>query len=262
MRGRLAVMVCRVVTALALSMLAVAPVPAASRAAKGTKAAKAANGYAATQAAARRGDAKAAFRLALMHLDGSGAPRKPTEAARYMKMAAERGHARAQYYLGTFYHEGTGVKRDSAAAALWIGKAAAGGDAEAQYAYGMVLLSGDGVPVDKVRAIEWLGKASRQGNEGARDVLQELVAFQGRPTEIRALEPSISAAGPAHRPEAGTTGARLEGKGVVLDQGEFSLKFSMPGLGNTGDPYRTTTDEKLWEHLQGGSFEIIYRPGK
>ncbi|WP_232008905.1 tetratricopeptide repeat protein [Geobacter sulfurreducens] len=259
MRGRAAVMVCRVVTALALSMLAVAPVPAASRSAKG---AKAANGYAATQAAARRGDAKAAFRLALMHLDGNGAPRKPAEAARYMKMAAERGHVRAQYYLGTFYHEGTGVKRDSAAAARWIGKAAAGGDAEAQYAYGMVLLSGDGVPVDKVRAIEWLGKASRQGNEGARDVLQELVAFQGRPTEIRTLEPSISTAGPAHRPEGGTTGARLEGKGVVLDQGEFSLKFSMPGLGNTGDPYRTTTDEKLWEHLQGGSFEIIYRPGK
>ncbi|HMN03237.1 tetratricopeptide repeat protein [Geobacter anodireducens] len=259
MRDRAAVVVCRVVTALALSMLAVAPVWAASRTAKG---AKAANGYAATQAAARRGDAAAAFRLALMHLDGNGAPRKPAEAARYMKMAAERGHVRAQYYLGTFYHEGTGVKRDSAAAAYWIGKAAAGGDAEAQYAYGMVLLSGDGVPVDKVRAMEWLGKASRQGNEGARDVLRELVAFQGRPTEIRSLEPTISSAGPAVRGETGATGARLEDKGVVLDQGEFSLKFSMPGLGSTGDPYRTTTDEKLWEHLQGGTFEIIYRPGK
>lgn len=222
---------------------------------------------AATRAAVRRGDPRAAFRLALMHLDGAGASRSPAEAARYMKMAAERGHVRAQYYLGTFYHEGTGVKRDRKAAARWIGKAAAAGDAEAQFAYGMLLLSGDGVAVDKVQAMEWLGKASRQGNEGARDVLQELVAFQGRPPELRTLGPELATAPSAPRSEVPDSGGpRLEGKGVVLNQGEFSLKFSMPDAkeadaASTTTPRSTGILDRLQEY-QGGKFEIIYRPGK
>ncbi|WP_298439082.1 tetratricopeptide repeat protein [Geobacter sp.] len=219
------------------------------------------NGYAAMRAAARRGDSRAAFMLALIYLDGAGVPSDPVTAARYMKMAAQGGLVRAQYYLGTFYHEGTGVREDRRAAARWIGKAASAGDAEAQYAYGLLLLSGDGVPVDKVQAIDWLGRASRHGNEGARDVLQELVSFQGRPTELRALHPTLSASSPMPRREGNDGGPRLAEKGVILDEGEFSLKFSLPGLTGAKSPYPTAADENLWNRLQGGTFEIIYRPG-
>ncbi|WP_298269238.1 tetratricopeptide repeat protein [Geobacter sp.] len=219
------------------------------------------NGYAAMRAAARRGDSRAAFMLALIYLDGAGVSRDPVAAARHMKTAAKGGLVRAQYYLGTFYHEGTGVGEDRRAAARWIGKAASAGDAEAQYAYGLLLLSGDGVPADKVQAIEWLGRASRQGNEGARDVLQELVSFRGRPTEVRALHPTISASSSSPRREGNDGGPRLAEKGVILDEGEFSLKFSLPGLTGARSPYPTAVDENLWNRLQGGTFEIIYRPG-
>lgn len=220
------------------------------------------NGLAAARAAARKGDSRAAYMLALRYLYGSGAPRDPAAAARYMKMAAERGLVRAQYYLGTFYYEGTGVNQDRRLAARWIGKAAAAGDAEAQYAYGMLLLSGEGVPVDKVKAIDWLGKASRQGNEGARDVLQELVSFRGRPVEVRSLDSTVAAPPAASRSEGSDGGPRLAEKGVILDQGEFSLKFSLPGFSDTRATSPAAPDEKLWNRLQGGTFDIIYRPGK
>ena len=197
-----------------------------------------------------------------MLLNGTGVVRNPAEAARFMKIAAERGHVRAQYSLGTFYHEGTGVKQDQKEAARWIARAAAGGDAEAQYAYGLLLLSGDGVPVDKVQAMEWLGKASRQGSEGARDVLQELVAMPGRATEIRSLETTIVASPSAHRRGNAGGGTHVEGMGVSLDEGEFSLRFSMPHLKEAIAPAYppSSLDKRGWERIQGGTFEIIYRP--
>lgn len=223
----------------------------------------AAREYARTREAAKRGDANASFRLALMLLNGQGVAPNRAEAARFMKIAAELGHVRAQYILGTFYHEGTGVKQDQKAAARWIARAAAGGDAEAQYAYGLLLLSGGGVPVDKVRAMEWLGKASRQGSEGARDVLRELVAFTGRPPEIRSLEPIITAPSSGLRGGDADGGTRLEGMGVILDQGAFSLRFSMPHLKDAirQSPAPTSLDKGVWDRLQGGTFEIIFRPG-
>ncbi|WP_236685546.1 tetratricopeptide repeat protein [Geobacter pickeringii] len=236
-----------------LSLLAAAP--AAGQGGAG-------NGLAVARGAARKGDPRAAYMVALRYLYGSGTPRDPAAAARYMKMAAERGLVRAQYYLGTFYYEGIGVRQDRRAAARWIGRAASAGDAEAQYAYGMLLLAGDGVPVDKVTAIDWLGKASRQGNEGARDVLQELVSFRGRPVEIRSLDPTVAAPAPTPRSEGSDGGPRLAEKGVILDQGEFSLKFSLPGFSETRTTSPAAPDEKLWNRLQGGTFDIIYRPGK
>ncbi|CAG0952517.1 Secretory immunoglobulin A-binding protein EsiB [Geobacteraceae bacterium] len=250
---------CSVLATLFLGM----PEPSASAVARGAKGAKtaAAHEYSRIRAAAQRGDASASFRLALMLLNGTGVARNTAEAARFMKMAAERGHVQAQYSLGTLYYEGTGVKQDRKQAAGWIARAAAGGDAEAQYAYGMLLLSGDGVPVDKVQAMDWLGKASRQGSAGARDVLRQLVAFQGRPPEIRSLEPVITAPPSGSRSVEANERTRLEGMGVILDQGEFSLRFSMPHLRDAIDPAYpvTSPDTGVWDRLQGGTFEIIFR---
>lgn len=263
MRGRLtAAAACSVLAALSLAV----PEPSALAASRNGKAANGGESreFARTKAAAQRGDADAAFRLALMLLNGTGVARNPSEAARLMKMAAEKGHRQAQYSLGALYYEGSGVKQDRRSAAGWIARAAAGGHVEAQYAYGMLLLSGDGVPGDKVAAMEWLGKASRQGSAGARDVLRQLVALPGRTTEIRSLDTLITA--PRSAPSgAGTDGdAHLEGMGVILDQGEFSLRFSMPHLQDAIDPtYPVTSPDKgVWDRLQGGTFEIIFRLGE
>lgn len=271
MRGRLTAAVTWVTLA---ALLCGMPNPSASAAQRETKGAKsvktAKNGkngvarhFALTRTAALRGNADAAFHLALMLLEGKGAARNPSEAARFMKMSAHRGHLQAQYSLGALYYEGTGVKQDRPLASYWIAKAAGGGYAEAQYAYGMLLLSGDGVPVDKVAAMEWLGKASRQGSHGAQEVLRQLVALPGRTTEIRSLEPIIAAPRNASSPADVTDGSRIEGVGVVLDEGEFSLRFSMPHLREAISPEYPvySPDKGLWDRIQGGTFEIIYRPG-
>ena len=260
MKGRLTV----AAALLVLSFFAAVAEPPALAAPRGKGAGAAVEReFARTRAAALRGDAGAAFRLALMFLNGTGVARNPSEAARFMRMAAEKGHRQARYSLGALYYEGTGVKQDRRAAAGWIARAAEGGHAEAQYAYGMLLLSGDGVPVDKVAAMEWLGKASRQGSAGAHDVLRQLVALPGRSSEVRSLEPLIAA--PPSAPSSGGTEreARLEGMGVILDRGEFSLRFSMPHLKEAIAPAypSSSPDRGGWERLQGGTFEIIYRPG-
>lgn len=261
MRGRLtAAAACSVLAALFLAV----PEPSALAASRNGKAARGAESqeFARTRSAALRGDAGAAFRVALMLLDGTGVARNPPEAARFMKMAAEKGHLQARYSLGALYYEGAGVKQDRRAAARWIARAAAGGHVEAQYAYGMLLLSGDGVPTDKVAAMEWLGTASRRGSAGARDVLRQLVALPGRTAEIRSHEPLLTA---PRAPSSGAGGdARLEGMGVILDQGEFSLRFSMPHLLDAIDPaYPVTSPDKgVWDRLQGGTFEIIFRLGQ
>ncbi|MBT1077041.1 tetratricopeptide repeat protein [Geobacter grbiciae] len=260
MKGRLtAAVTCSLLAALLLAV----PDPSASARVGRNGKTPAAQEFARTRGAAQRGDAGAAFRLALMFLDGTGVARNPAESVRFMKIAAERGHVRAQYFLGTLFHEGVGVKQDQKEAARWIARAAAGGNAEAQYAYGLLLLSGDGVPVDKVAAMGWLGKASRQGSRGARDVLRQLVALPGRPTEIRSLEPSIAAPRAAPSADAADGGAHLEGMGVILDQGEFGLRFSVPHLKEAIAPVYPaySPDKGVWNRIQGGTFEIIYRPG-
>jgi hypothetical protein len=214
------------------------------------------------RAAAAGGDSRANFMLALMSFHGEGVPRNLKDAARFMRAAAERGNARAAFFLGTFYYHGTGVPQDKKEAARWIGRAAEIGYAEAQSAYGMLLLSGDGVPVDKEKAVEWLGKASRQGNDGARAVLRELVSLRGLPLGGPALDLGMMTKSEPGQPAVRDLSPRLEGKGVVLDRGAFSLKFSIPDVRDayapTGPP--STTEQGILTRLQGGKFEIIFRP--
>jgi len=138
-------------------------------------------------------------------------------------------------------------------------KAADGGYVPAQYAYGMLLLSGDGVPADRAKAVEWLGKAAKQGDEGAKETLQELVALRAKPgmggiPELRNLPPPVIAQ-PRAKEEV-----RLEGKAIILDKGEFGLKFSLPDLNDAYGPPSAQSKEPLWNRLEGGKFEIIFRP--
>ncbi|RII29027.1 MAG: hypothetical protein CXR31_03925 [Geobacter sp.] len=214
------------------------------------------------RAAAAAGDSRASFMLSLMYFHGDGVPRNLAEAARLMRIAAERGGARSEFFLGTFYYHGTGLPQDKAQAAFWIGKAAEKGYEEAEYAYGMMLLAGDGVTVDKNKAVDWLVKAARQGNAGAQAVLRELVALRTRVTGTPAMDLSM----PRKEGElydTGVGGTYLQGKGVVLDQGDYSLKFSLPDLTDAyAPPPAPGAPLDLKNRLQGGKFEIIFRTGK
>jgi hypothetical protein len=195
-----------------------------------------------------------------MYQAGEGVPRDPVEAFRLMRVAAEQGDSRAQYFLGTFYYQGFGIFIDRPSAAAWFRKSAEKGFADAQLTYGMLLLSGDGVAVDKSQAIEWLGKASKQGNGRAREVLRELLVYRGLPG-ASPLADSVISTDDAEKQQIENQ-LRLEGKGVILDQGTFGLRFSLPTLYDAYTPQSQLTPRPLRETFQGGTFELIFRPSK
>lgn len=200
---------------------------------------------------------RAAFMLSLMYQSGEGVPRNPAEAYRLMRLAAVKGDVRAQYYLGTFCYQGVGTQIDRKTAAAWFRKSAENGFDDAQLAYGMLLLSGDGVTVDKAQAVEWLGKAARQNNGRAREILRELLTYRGRYAATPMTDTAQSAYQTEKQPNENQL--RLEGKGVLLDQGTFGLKFSLPTLYDAYAPQNQATARPLWEHFQGGTFDIIIR---
>ena len=206
--------------------------------------------------ATRTQSAKEIYSLALMHLNGNMVKKDKAHAARLMQQAADRGYAPAMYYLGVFYHGGIGVRRDRNKAGIWLHKAAALGNADAEYAYGLMLLGGDGVAANREEGLEWIGRAARQGDQHAADFLRRLVSYRGVPPE----EPLLS---PRHL----STDDRFEGppqpqeKGIVLDQGDFSLRFSLPDLRTPAYP-RIKGEESLFDRLQGGNVEIIVPLGK
>jgi TPR repeat protein len=203
-------------------------------------------------------NARAAFMLSLMYQSGEGVSKDLAESFRLMRIAAEKGDARAQYFLGTFYYQGIGTQVDRQSAGVWFRKSAENGFDDAQLAYGMLLLSGDGVAVDKAQTVEWLSKAAKQENGRAREVLRELLTYRGEPV----VSPAVSSAQSAYTTEKQQleNQLRLEGKGILLDQGTFGLKFSLPTLYDAYAPQNQAAARPLWEKLQGGTFDIIIRP--
>lgn len=207
--------------------------------------------------AAAAKSSRAAFMLSLMYQYGEGVPQNPVEAVRLMRIAAERSDYRAQYYLGTFYYQGVGSQVDRTAAAAWFRLSAVAGYAEAQLAYGMVLLSGDGVAQDKGQAIDWLSKAAQQNNNRAKEVIGELLVYRGQPN-LSSVAGQAAAGAVSDQNQTGNQ-LRLEGKGLILDQGQYGLKFSLPTLSDAYAPQTQIPSYSIWDKLQGGTFEIIFR---
>lgn len=202
-------------------------------------------------------NARAAFMLSLMYYNGEGVPRNSAEAVRLMQIASMLGDYRAQYYLGTFCYQGVGSQVDRVSAAAWFRLSAESGYDEAQLAYGMVLLSGDGVVQDKGRAILWLSKAAQQNNSRAREVIGELLTYRGQPNPSPVAGEVAASTNTAA--SQGESKLRLEGKGLILDQGQYGLKFSLPTLYDAYAPQVQLPSHSIWEKLQGGMFEIIFR---
>lgn len=203
---------------------------------------------------------RAAFMLSLMYEYGEDVPKNPVEAFRLMQIAAQLGDGRAQYYLATFCHQGIGIQVDRQAAAAWFRLSAENGYADAQLAYGMILLSGDGVAQDKSQAIEWLSKAAQQNNDKAKEIVAELLTYRGQTTHASLKDLATASQNAEKKPD--DKQLRLEGNGVILDEGTFGLKFSLPTLYDAYAPQNLTTVHPLWDRLQGGIVDIIIRPPK
>jgi uncharacterized protein len=128
---------------------------------------------------ARRGEARAQFRLGYLYEAGLGVPQDYARALEWYRKGAEQGDANSQYNLGHLYATGLGVSVDFTEAVKWFEKAARQGDPDAQAAMGLAYENGNGVPVDRRRAAEWFAKAAAQGDPIAKARLEALEGETG-----------------------------------------------------------------------------------
>lgn len=154
------------------------------------------------RSAARGGDARAQFALAVEYTDGHLLPRDLKIAAQWYEKAAAQGLAPAQYRLASFYEKGLGVDRDMsraqrlyqeaaeqgnirsmhnlavlaadggasgrpdyATAAHWFKRAAECGVRDSQYNYAVLLARGMGVSQDFISSYVWFAIAAKQGDQ-------------------------------------------------------------------------------------------------
>eukprot|EP00038_Savillea_parva_P002687 m.116551 g.116551 ORF g.116551 m.116551 type:complete len:928 (-) comp10922_c2_seq2:157-2940(-) len=137
--------------------------------------------------AAKAGNAKAAFNLALLYeqegvtVFGFDAP---SQALHWFRVAASSGLHGAQVALGTMYERGYGMGRPNATAALeWYTVAAEGGQVGAQYKVGTMHAQGVGCVRDHSVAEEWFRQAAIHNHTEARLVLAVAAEKAGRDTD-------------------------------------------------------------------------------
>lgn len=123
----------------------------------------------------------AAFFLGKACLSGTGMPRDPAEAARWLELAAQQGNQYAQYQLGKLLLQGEGVPKDAEAAVRWLTASAQQGNQYAQYALGKIYLLGEDAPQDSEAAARWFTLSAAQGNAYAQTALDHTHKFQGSP---------------------------------------------------------------------------------
>lgn len=118
--------------------------------------------------AAESGDARAQFRLGLLHERGLiPGPDPQAEAARWFDLAADGGHAAAQFKRATMYAEGRGGPEDQAAAVALYRLAAEQGLGEAQFNLALHLQNGIGTDRNIGDAILWYEQAAFRRIAGA-----------------------------------------------------------------------------------------------
>ncbi len=134
-------------------------------------------------AAAKAGNATAAFDIGLLNDLGDGVPENATTAFQWFRRAGEAGLASGQFNVGVMYDSGRGVPRDMGAAALWYARAAAQGHARAAFNLGQLYESGQGVPRNPAVAAAWYAVAG-----------PAIPVAAGRAASLAALPPASAAA--------------------------------------------------------------------
>jgi uncharacterized protein len=87
---------------------------------------------------AARGDARAQYKMGIMHEDGRGVPVDYSEAVGWLLQAADQGNADARSHLGFLYLYGRGVTQDYVAAYTWFDLAATAGNEHAAFSRDLV----------------------------------------------------------------------------------------------------------------------------
>ncbi len=117
------------------------------------------------EAAARKGDANAAYSLGMLccFTRGDG-----VVGAKWLKVAAEKGHAKAQGRLGFICETGhKGAPRDLAAAESWYRKAAQQGDRESCRDLAQLLLRPEAAGEKQAEGVRWARRAAELGDADA-----------------------------------------------------------------------------------------------
>ena len=135
--------------------------------------------FASLEKAAKNGNVKAQFQLAVNYRLGKGVEKNLEEAFKWCSKAAKQGYVNAQYNLGLSYYRGDGVEKDFTEAIRWYTQAAEQGYADAQFNLGLLYYEGEGEGVEKdpKEAIRWCTKAAEQGNAKAQYTLGTMHYF-------------------------------------------------------------------------------------
>ena len=137
--------------------------------------------------AAKKGDPRAQYSLAVLYLRGEGVDRNDEQAAKWLRRAAKRGLAASQSLLGSLYSSGRGIDRNDAKAAEWYRAAADQGDRKGQIALAIMLHSGRGVARDDTEAYMWLLVSESNSGPSTREQ-RDLLASELQPSQIAEAE--------------------------------------------------------------------------
>ena len=85
----------------------------------------------------------------------------------FAKRAAKKGNPKAQFDLAIMYATGNGVQKDERTAFNWFHKSARNGNVEAKYYMGLSFLQGRGVRKDAHLARYWFKQAAKAGHQKA-----------------------------------------------------------------------------------------------
>ena len=117
----------------------------------------------ALRTAAMKGDATAAYEVALRFAEGKGVATNYDEAAKWYDRAAQAGVVPATFRLGTLYEKGLGVKKDADIARRYYTQAAERGNAKAMHNLAVLDADGGGRGANYKSAAHWFRKAADRG---------------------------------------------------------------------------------------------------
>ena len=129
---------------------------------RGSQGATPAEDLDALEAAARRGDRDAQYRIGVRFLNDGGLEGGPVSAARWFAKAAAQGHNEAQFMLASMLERGAGVEKDEAKATALYRQAASGGHVRAMHNLGAMLLK-NASALSYREAAAWFEQAAAKG---------------------------------------------------------------------------------------------------
>jgi localization factor PodJL len=117
----------------------------------------------ALRTAALKGDATAAYEVAMRFAEGKGIATNYDEAAKWYDRAAQAGVVPAIFRLGTFYEKGLSVTKDVDIARRYYLQAAERGNAKAMHNLAVLDADGGGKGANYKSASQWFRKAADRG---------------------------------------------------------------------------------------------------